>query len=193
MRPLEINFGAIIRPISFQLPTTWIWGQVTDCTGLSLGNGSEEYSGWANLRTLDEIEACASWLDGLWQCAIDARSQALSHSRSDIGLFVQGICPQFEDEYEGAADLEINAVVSEPDKDLCIYLGRQTGDEDDVFGNWDTLKYDHDVKALATLLRDVATAMREKRFHYGRGNPMKAYFKSKPTPKLLLLTDRRAA
>ncbi|MFZ2276590.1 MAG: hypothetical protein WAW39_02280 [Prosthecobacter sp.] len=193
MRPLEINFGAIIRPISFQLPTTWIWGQVTDCTGLSLGNGSEEYSGWANLRTLDEIEACASWLDGLWMCAIDARSLALSHERKDIGLFVQGISPQYEDEYEGSTDLEINAVVSAPAHDLCIYLGRQAGDKDDVFDYGDTLKYEHDVKALASLLRDVATAMREKRFHYGRGNPMKAYFKSKPAPKPLLLTERRAS
>lgn len=193
MNPLTINFGAIMRPISFQLPTTWIWGQVTNCTGLSLGHGAEEYSGWANLRTEDEIEACACWLDGLWLSAIAARSQALSHQRSDIGLFVQDISPQYEDEYDGAADLEINAVVSPPAKDLCIYLGRQASDADDEFGIWDTLKSDLDVKALATLLRDVATAMREKRFHYGRPNPMKAYFKSQPAPKLPLLTERRAA
>lgn len=193
MRTPEIFFGSTIRPISFFLPTDSISGSISDCTGLTLGLEPYEGCGVAYMRTPEEIEACASWLEGLYDAAVGIRAEKHSGERTDVGLFAQGISPEFEDEYEGAEDLTIEAVVSAPDEEFCIWLGRTLSQDGSEFGDWDTLKTRQDIEALASMLRDVADALRTKRFHWGRGNPMRAYNKAKPAAKPMLLTERRAA
>jgi hypothetical protein len=193
MRTPEIFFGSIIRPISFTLPTYFISGRICDCNGLTLGIDTDAYCGWADLRTPDQIEACACWLDGLYAASAGIRTEKHTGERTDVGLFIPDISPEFEGEFDGSSDLTIEAVVSSSDEEFCIWLGRTTGQDGSEFGEWDTLKTRQDMESLAALLRDVATALRTKNFHWGRGNPMRAYFKDKPPAKPLLLTERRAA
>jgi hypothetical protein len=193
MRTPEILFGATIRPVSFFLPTDSISGSICDCSGLTLGIEPLDGCGVAHLRTPNEIEACAQWLDGLYHAAVGIRTEKHRGERTDVGLFIQGISPEFEDEHEGAEDLTIDAVVSAPDEEFCIWLGRTLDQDGSEFGDWDNLKTRQDIEALASMLRDVADALRTNRFHWGRGNPMRAFNKAKPSPKPLLLTEGRAA
>lgn len=193
MRTPEIFFGATIRPISFFLPTYSISGSICDCSGLTLGIEPFDGCGAVYLRTHEAIEACATWLDGLYAAAVGIRTEKHSGERTEVGLFIPGFSDLFEGEYDGAEDLRIEAVVSAPDEEFCIWLGRTLTHDGSEFGDWDNLKTRQDIEALATMLHDVATALRTKLFHWGRGNPMRAFNQAKPAPQMLLLTERRAA
>lgn len=194
MRTPEIFFGAVVRPLHFILPSgDIIWGEITNCTGIMLGGSDEDC--WALLRTPDEMEACANWLDTLWLRMIEARRSPHSYLYYDLSLFAEGISPQFQDEYPGAENLCIEACASHPAADAAVMFGAALTDESPVHSEdfKACLSYDYDISTLASLLRDVAIAVRNGQFHYGRDNPMRAFNKTKPAPKPLLLAERRAA